>query len=89
MDASADGTVDKDEIFAFLFNYLDTNGDGVWNATEVKDFIRKYAALLHRNLTTGWEEKLEAAIEEIDNGFSARELELALSKHNADIRSFK
>lgn len=30
IDKDGDKKITKDEIFQFLFHYLDTNGDGVW-----------------------------------------------------------
>jgi len=69
----------KKEIFDALFQTIDTNGDGVWNSTEVKDFLQEYAKLLHRNMKDGWESEVDKAIAEINNGVSAHELEAALS----------
>lgn len=54
IDTDNSTTIDKEEIFQFLFAYMDTNGDGVWNMTEITDFVRDYAKLLHRNLTGDW-----------------------------------
>lgn len=45
--------------------------------------------MLHRNLTQGWKDALKKAYDEINHGVSARELELAMSKHGKDISDFK
>lgn len=68
---------------------MDTNKDGVWNLTEVEDFMTQYAKHLHRNMTAGWKATLKKGYDEINTGVSAKELELALSKHGADFNSFK
>lgn len=72
-----------------MFKTMDTNGDGVWNMTEAKNFMRQYAKLLHRNLTGNWTEVLQKGYDEVNTGVSAHELELALSRSGSDIRSFK
>lgn len=53
---------------------MDVNGDGVWNLTEVTNFIKAYAEHLQRNLSEGWYQKLETAFNEVNNGVSMSEL---------------
>lgn len=54
IDKDKNGKVSKSEIHHAIFNAMDTNGDGVWNLTEVNNFIKDYAEHLQRNLTPGW-----------------------------------
>lgn len=68
---------------------MDTNQDGIWNLTEVHDFIKDYACLLHRNLTGNWSGNLTEAYNSVNYGVSARELELGLSRSGKDITTFK
>ena len=68
---------------------MDTNGDGVWNMTELTDFITDFAVVLHRNLTGDWHHQLQKGYDEVNTGVSAQELETALSRGNKSITCFK
>merc|ERR1711981_457238 len=89
IDVDKSNTITEDEIFSFAFKYMDSNGDGIWNLTEIIDFVQDYAHLLHRNMSEGWKEDLKKGYDAINYGVSARELELALSRSGKDISNFK
>jgi Ca2+-binding EF-hand superfamily protein len=59
IDKDNSNMISTDEIRDFLFHTLDSNGDGVWNLTEITDFIHDYARMLHRNMSGNWTHKLK------------------------------
>lgn len=89
IDTDKSYTINRTEIFNFMFKYMDDDNDGVWNTTEVLDFIKDYAKILRRNMSEGWEEKIHKAMKEINNGVSAEELIKALRSSNKDISDLK
>lgn len=44
----------RGEVMNFIFKKMDINQDGLWNLTEVHDFMKDYAEMLHRNLSGNW-----------------------------------
>lgn len=59
LDKDKSNKVSGDELRDALFHTMDTNGDGVWNLTEITDFIHDYAHMLHRNMSGNWTHKLK------------------------------
>lgn len=89
MDTDNSTTINKKEIFHWLFKYMDTNGDGVWNSAELKEYIEAMAKHLNRNLTANWKKRIDDSIARIDDGVSAEELEKVFSENGTDITSLK
>lgn len=54
IDTDNSTQISRAELHHALFHAMDSNGDGVWNFTEVITFIQDYADHLQRNLTPGW-----------------------------------
>lgn len=53
-DKDGSGEVCKDEIMLYIFELVDSNGDGAWDLGEVEQAIQDIARLSKNTLKSGW-----------------------------------
>jgi Ca2+-binding EF-hand superfamily protein len=84
-DKDGSGEVSVNEMGVYLFELIDSNGDGAWDFKEVKDAIEAIARFSKNTLKDGWKVIVKKVFDAVDkNGdgkASPKEILAALKKH--------